>query len=164
MSKSPAERRGSGGRRVPTTGDRTVPKRDLGPAAHSGSSFDPTRPFDPWQVYDEFTKEAIEMASVLAEIAVQPCLASGRARSLKGVSVVELRFLDDRTLTSFRRTHSVRAVGGEPDVWRLVRRWASAGGDGCLDEAMCLAVARFLNADFAGLLTAEVVTWILRDR
>lgn len=107
--------------------------------------------------------EAIEIASIHAEAAVQPYLAARKERRFEGESAVELRFSDVRTFTSFRRIRSV-ITAGRADVWWLVRRWGVAGGDGGLDEAMCAAAARYLLADFAGLLSAAVVTHMGKRR
>lgn len=103
--------------------------------------------------------EAIEIASVLAEEAVQSFLVSRNGQSFRGVSVVNVRFRDQATLSSFRRTRAIRPLRDQT-AWRLERRWAPAFGDGGLDEAMCGVVARYLNEDFADVLRAEVVTWV----
>jgi hypothetical protein len=114
---------------------------------------DRAHPFNAWATTDAFTIEAIEMASVKAEEAVSSFLTNRQERPFTGVSSVEIRFLDDLTHFSFRRVRALR---------RLVRRWADAHGDGGLDERMCQTVAVALNLDFAGLLTATVVTWVIR--
>ena len=139
---------------------RGGPRRDLGPAAVSLGRDDGVHPLlTVWREQDAFTVEAIEIASVLAEEAVQSFLVSRTARTFRGVSVVNVRFQDEATLSSFRRTRAVRPIRDQT-AWRLERRWAPAGGDGGLDEAMCGVVARHLNEDFADLLRAEVVTWV----
>ncbi|MBB3877764.1 hypothetical protein [Sphingomonas pseudosanguinis] len=160
---SEERRTANGGGRRPRTasGKNGAPRRDLGPAASVAPTYDRAHPFNAWATTDAFTVEAIEMASVRAEEAVSPFLANRRERPFTGVSSVEIRFLDDCTLSSFRRVRALRGVTAEGS-WRLVRRWADAHGDGGLDEAMCGAVATTLNRDFGGLLTASVVTWVIR--
>lgn len=93
--------------------------------------------------------------------AVSSFLTNRQERPFTGVSSVEIRFLDDLTHFSFRRVRALRGMTTE-GTWRLVRRWADAHGDGGLDERMCQTVAVALNLDFAGLLTATVVTWVIR--
>lgn len=142
---------------------RTIaPRRDLGPAALPYARVRALRPLlGTWHAQDEFTAESIEIASVLAEEAVQAFLRARTQAPFPGVSVVTLGFEDEPTLLSFRRIRAVRAADGGRS-WRLVRTWAVARGDGGLDEAMCAAVARYLNLEFAGLLSAGVVTWVGR--
>ncbi len=161
MSEERRATNGGGRRRRTASGTSGEPRRDLGPAAPVAPAYDAAHPFNAWATTDAFTIEAIEMASVKAEELVQPFLAKRHERPFTGVSSVEIRFLDDCTLSSFRRVRALRGVTAEGS-WRLVRRWADAHGDGGLDEAMCGAVAVALNRDFAGLLTATVVTWVIR--
>lgn len=108
---------------------------------------------------DEHTKEILELAGVMAEEVVQPFLASSGQRQFAGRCFVSVRFLDLPTLESFKRTRSIHAIELRHG-WHLVRRWAEAGGDGALDEAMCAVVAHRLNKEFEGLLMAQIITWL----
>jgi hypothetical protein len=161
MSRERRPAGGGGDRRPPPSQSKGAPRQDLGPAAPVSPNHDRAHPFNAWATTDAFTIEAIEMASVKAEEAVSSFLTNRQERPFTGVSSVEIRFLDDLTHFSFRRVRALRGMTTE-GTWRLVRRWADAHGDGGLDERMCQTVAVALNLDFAGLLTATVVTWVIR--
>lgn len=161
MSAEDGDRTGAG---RPERGKRPKPpRRGSGPSSKNRRTHGAGRTAAANAIVDVFTMQAIEIAGVMAEEAVHPFLSSRTEPAFKGVSAVELHFLDAATRRSFQRTRAARFITSA-NGWYLVRRWAEAGGDGALDEEMCGVVVRYLNEDFSGRLRAGVVTWLFDDR
>ena len=165
MTRRKGGRRGGGKRNLfnHIESGSLPPLRDLGPAADASFRIDPLE----WTSIERAMSESpineeVELAGILAEVAVQSVLRARTERGFRGVSAVRLSFFDTTAVTLLWQTNAVRFLK-EVDEWYLVRRWADADGDGGLDEEMCGVVADHMNAVYVGRLRASVVTWIMED-
>lgn len=106
------------------------------------------------------TVEAIEFASLRAEERACAFLrANPSTGAVRGNACVAARFGGAGTLASFLRIDAILTTARH-DLWLIRRRWASAGGDARLDEAMCLVVAAHLQRTFGTNIEAFVVVRI----